>query len=253
MNESEREEALRLLLEQLKADGGRYLLNVGLSREERDREQAPTYGGKATHRWLSDDEYAGLIDCLARQSTPQTLSDEARLIALNELYEFQEATGCDTAEQYRAKSAPQQEPVAWIADIAGYADHRKVRCIVFSKDELTYIKDGVTVWTPVYAAPPAAPDADSIFAAIQHGDERHRAWLKDALQAHFDGRPVPPPNIPAAPDVVGGVLSEENIEKLWAESCRQTKYKAYKYFAHLIQSAIGKPDVVRDALLKPSE
>lgn len=33
---------------------------------------------------------------------------------------------------------------------------------------------------------------DSLFAAIQHGDAEHRAWLKEAIDAHFAGKPVPP-------------------------------------------------------------
>lgn len=26
---------------------------------------------------------------------------------------------------------------------------------------------------------------DSLFAAIEHGDERHRKWLKDKIEEHF--------------------------------------------------------------------
>lgn len=36
-------------------------------------------------------------------------------------------------------------------------------------------------------------EAERLFLAIQHGDDDHRAWLKEAITAHFDGRPVPPP------------------------------------------------------------
>lgn len=33
---------------------------------------------------------------------------------------------------------------------------------------------------------------------ILHGDETHRHWLKQAALAFIDGRPVPPPTLPAA-------------------------------------------------------
>ena len=35
--------------------------------------------------------------------------------------------------------------------------------------------------------------ADSVYAAIAHGDDEHRSWLREALDAHFAGLPVPPP------------------------------------------------------------
>lgn len=34
---------------------------------------------------------------------------------------------------------------------------------------------------------------ESLFAAIEHGDAEHRAWLKEALECHFTGKPVPAP------------------------------------------------------------
>ena len=33
----------------------------------------------------------------------------------------------------------------------------------------------------------------SLFTAIEHGDADHRAWLKEAIFAHFAGEPVSPP------------------------------------------------------------
>ena len=33
---------------------------------------------------------------------------------------------------------------------------------------------------------------NSLFSAIQHGDEEHRAWLKEAIENHFAGVAVPP-------------------------------------------------------------
>lgn len=36
---------------------------------------------------------------------------------------------------------------------------------------------------------------DTLYDAIAHGDEEHRAWLKVAMEAHFKGEPVPPPRV----------------------------------------------------------
>ncbi len=43
------------------------------------------------------------------------------------------------------------------------------------------------------AAIEAMPSAASIFAAIEHGDDVHRQWLREALEAVFEGREVPKP------------------------------------------------------------
>lgn len=32
----------------------------------------------------------------------------------------------------------------------------------------------------------------TLFDAIAHGDDEHRAWLREAIDAHFAGQPVPP-------------------------------------------------------------
>lgn len=39
--------------------------------------------------------------------------------------------------------------------------------------------------------------ADRIFAALAHGDERHRAWLREAIGNHLAGKPVPAPYPPS--------------------------------------------------------
>jgi hypothetical protein len=31
----------------------------------------------------------------------------------------------------------------------------------------------------------------TLFDAIKHGDEKHQQWLKEAIEAHFEGQPVP--------------------------------------------------------------
>lgn len=33
---------------------------------------------------------------------------------------------------------------------------------------------------------------ESLFDAIKHGDDEHRAWLKEAIEKHFADLPVPP-------------------------------------------------------------
>ncbi len=32
-----------------------------------------------------------------------------------------------------------------------------------------------------------------LFDALKHGDDEHRAWLKGAINAFFEGRPIPAP------------------------------------------------------------
>jgi hypothetical protein len=39
---------------------------------------------------------------------------------------------------------------------------------------------------------PEAAQVESLFSAIAHGDDEHRVWLKEAIDAHFAGDPVPP-------------------------------------------------------------
>jgi hypothetical protein len=39
----------------------------------------------------------------------------------------------------------------------------------------------------------AARDWRALFDAIAHGDEEHRAWLKEAIEAYFNWKEIPPP------------------------------------------------------------
>lgn len=34
---------------------------------------------------------------------------------------------------------------------------------------------------------------ETLFDAIKHGDDAHQAWLKEAIENYFSGKPVPPP------------------------------------------------------------
>lgn len=47
-----------------------------------------------------------------------------------------------------------------------------------------------------------------LYDALAHGDEEHRAWLREAITAHFSGKPIPPPR---------GSGSKEALEKRNAE------------------------------------
>lgn len=50
---------------------------------------------------------------------------------------------------------------------------------------------------------------DTLLAAIQHGDDEHQAWLKDAIAAHFTGQAVPEPRGRGNKDVL-----RERVEAL---------------------------------------
>lgn len=34
---------------------------------------------------------------------------------------------------------------------------------------------------------------DQLYEALAHGDDEHRAWLREAIDNFFAGKPVPPP------------------------------------------------------------
>lgn len=61
---SSKEKVLATLLERLHADGGRYLISVALTREERDGPEQPTFGGKGFTRWLTEEEYDALVNVI---------------------------------------------------------------------------------------------------------------------------------------------------------------------------------------------
>ena len=46
---------------------------------------------------------------------------------------------------------------------------------------------------------------DQLYDAIAHGDEDHRAWLKEVIENHFNGLPVPPPR---------GKGTDENLKQI---------------------------------------
>ena len=52
------------LLERLAADGGRYILTIALLPDEVEKAEKPTYGGKATSRFLTTAEYRAIYSGL---------------------------------------------------------------------------------------------------------------------------------------------------------------------------------------------
>ena len=49
------------LLDRLAADGGRYILTIALLPDEVEQAEKPTYGGKATSRFLTEQEYRAIF------------------------------------------------------------------------------------------------------------------------------------------------------------------------------------------------
>ena len=49
------------LLSRLAADGGRYILAISLMPDEVEQAEKPTYGGKATSRFLTEQEYRAIF------------------------------------------------------------------------------------------------------------------------------------------------------------------------------------------------
>jgi len=58
---------------------------------------------------------------------------------------------------------------------------------VFTHKELT------AVYKFIMKEPEKSEAVDTLFDAIKHGDQDHQDWLKEAIECHFSGRPIPPP------------------------------------------------------------
>jgi hypothetical protein len=79
-------------------------------------------------------------------------------------------------------------------------------------DPTTADPKAIAAWntrTPQAAATIAERWERGLFDAIAHGDDEHRAWLKEAITAHFAGEPVPPPR--------GRGTAERRMEEMRAE------------------------------------
>lgn len=67
---------------------------------------------------------------------------------------------------------------------------------------------------------------ETLFEAIKHGAEVHRAWLREAIDNHFSGKPVPPPR--AANPSAHEQGRREGIERV-VELCIERAEQACRY------------------------
>lgn len=64
-----------------------------------------------------------------------------------------------------------------------------------------------TLYVRADALRPAAGEGEALYDAIKHGDEVHRAWLREAISKFYAGKPVPPPRSAAASEGEGVTLT----------------------------------------------
>ncbi len=115
-------------------------------------------------------------------------SEEFRQIALTELYEFQELTGCSTSDEYRAKlAAMAAEAVAWdFRMISSDAPGEWHRCASKAHADELRKPDyaGVIEVRDLFAAPlPAQADA-----RVGLTDEQFEDWVLTMLINHLDSK-----------------------------------------------------------------
>jgi hypothetical protein len=68
----------------------------------------------------------------------------------------------------------------------------------------------------ILALIPSTIRNEALFEAIAHGDDEHRAWLKEAISKHFDGLPVPPPRGAGSKERLKNEALEEAARGLFA-------------------------------------
>lgn len=121
----------------------------------------PTRQGKVGGLKVLADDHEKAITVLRDRLAQPELTIDGKTVAefgLTELFEFQEATGCDTVEQFREKQATQQEPVAWRTfdgdNGYNYIDYENNKDYCYWLEELHSKHKG---WgEPLYTTPPAA-------------------------------------------------------------------------------------------------
>ena len=89
--------------------------------------------------------------------------------ALRELYEFQEATGCDTAAEFKAQT--EQEPVAWL--------HTKIEGVAVPHRPADLDKHPDR-WEALYKTPPPCPMCEALARTIMLDQTYHdaqRTWV----------------------------------------------------------------------------
>ena len=57
---------------------------------------------------------------------------------------------------------------------------------------------------------------ETLFDQIKHGDEDHREWLREAINNHFDGKPVPAPRGGNTKDK--RILEMEQTQRNWGKT-----------------------------------
>ena len=82
--------------------------------------------------------------------------------ALRELYEFQEATGCDTAAEFKAQT--EQEPVAWL--------HTKIEGVAVPHRPADLDKHPDR-WEALYKTPPPCPTCEALARTVMLDQTSH--------------------------------------------------------------------------------
>jgi hypothetical protein len=85
-------------------------------------------------------------------------------------------------------------------------------CVYNDNGAVTYDKSGLTndaFWDAYVvlkraslataSSPSSETVAEQLYEALKHGDDIHRAWLREAIIAFFAGQPIPPPRVAPTP------------------------------------------------------
>jgi len=72
--------------------------------------------------------------------------------------------------------------------------------------------EAIMSWNRRAALPPPER-ADALFAALAHGDDEHRRWLREALEAYFAGEPMPPVRSKSKDDLESRIADLEAQKK----------------------------------------
>lgn len=112
---------------------------------------------------------------------------------------------------------------------------------------------------------------ETLFDAIKHGDEVHRAWLREAIENHFGGKPVPPPRAanPSAHDQgrqegieMAAKACEALGDKIMKRAEKEHRHENYDEYEHLecqagvtglCATAVRKLKKLRALSVKPDE
>lgn len=168
----------------------------------------PFCGGEASFEHLESGAWSiGCIDidgeCMGFQSL-QTFARQADAIAA-----------------WNTRTSPPREPGEDERKAADLAAYNEMRRQGFSGGW-----DNEALVSVIIAALtlPEQPRQETLFDAIAHGDEVHRAWLKEAIDNHFAGRPVPQPREQPRP-----VDDVERMREALEKIVEATKYVPNSY------------------------